>query len=932
MSKIKKSHNKGHDIFGQFVFSVVASLMFCSLASAAVSSTAEVQCGQLMYPPNVLERGFRLDFIKETYDSDGSFPRLTNAAHRGFGLVNAMIPLNNVRADEEICYVGSPLSEFYDSGSAVVSRVDANLTAMRGHAHEKQVLILHQMMGTPKEADQGNTNGTELFTIDPNFLWNHAADDYAPLPIANEFEEFATALSGYFRNITQCDGLADSNTPDNVYVTPDPNNSGYPTIWIGTQEPEHTLGYTDDNGDGIGDDSPAKSNENNQRYIRFWSRVAKQIKENNPDARVGGIQQNGMEGVLDRYIIAANYWMEWEAQQGETFPIDYFTLQNYKTPADMPTIMANFRKGLTTSDNTGLRSHQQVRDRFCKTPVLFDRWRHYLDGDRSVEKDSAPGIVRFLCGERIIMDQPDVYGYCAEANGFERELGWMTADIGSFLVRMPAERRPISFSSTDLDGIAAGNGLGTYIVIWNKSTNRIHNLTLSLNDLVAEEGWATSDHLVVKRGRDGDYPDDMAQPILSDLGNDDYQITGITLYPETFVTIRWDADDINGNGPYSDERFTSFLSELQYAAHNIYCDRDVNSTGIPHGMGQYSHRTGCLTAAVNDSSGIGLAGAVFRQVPVSRMLNMYFSLENLPWNGDDATKLQMRIDYLQGDDVVKTVLLYPDNFVSADVGFWNSLNWNSIGGTIQTVNQSFGDAGELCWDIGGNAPESWAAAAANERGLMISLLLAGAPNAGSNPAMVRVRLGDDEMTYISEGEYDGYILELFQNSATGGTAVATGTKGAGLRIGDDADNKQYKSIVSFDTSTIPDWAVIDSAALLLKCGGEWGDASGFGAITADIKKGVWNGSVELEPEDFQALGGGANVVTLASYPSLDEWIEGNIITAKLDKINKTGRTQLRVHFKDVTTNSDLNRDVLCFYSGSNATNFNRPKLVVKYHH
>ncbi len=728
-------------------FPCVAVLMFAIMALrvAAVDSTATVECGQLVYPPNVLERGFRRDFKEETYGVDGTVTQLQRAGDRGFGLVNAMIPLYEDRTVNSSDAVGSPLSEFYSTNGAVASRVDANLTTLRGVAKDNRMLILHQMMGTPTNSE------TVLFTNDPDYVWNGGANDYAPLPVTNQWDECAAALSDYFRTIVHCDGRADAGTPDDAYVDPDPGNLGYPTIWIGSQEPEHTLGYTDDSipPDGIGDASRAKSLENNRRYIRFWSRVAKRMQQQQPDVRIGGIQQNGMEGVTDRYVIAANYWMEWEAGQGETYPIDYFTIQNYKTPADMPTIMANFRKALTTSDDIGARSHQQVRDRFRKTPVLFDRWRHYLDGVRATEKDTAPGLVRFLSGERIIVDQPDVYGYCAEANGFEDEDGWMTADVGAFLVRMPPERRSISFSSPDLDGIAAVNALGAYVVVWNASGTTAHNLALDLNNLVPEGAWADAGHLTVKRGSGSDYPDGMAAPVLTGLGGDDYRITGITLPTNSFVTIRWDADDAISH-PYADELDLNLLAGLRYTAHNIYCDRQANSSGIPRGMGQYSQRTAILTAAVNDGVGVGLAGAVFRQVPVSRTLNMFFSSENLPLFGDGATKLQMRIDYLEGTNVSKTVLLRPSNFANADAGYWGGLDWNPIGTVVDTAAQGFGTDGQLRWDIGASAPATWILTADNDRGLMVSLLLADAPTASAGqPEMVRVRLGDEEASHAA---------------------------------------------------------------------------------------------------------------------------------------------------------------------------------------
>ena len=65
-------------------------------------------------------------------------------------------------------------------------------------------------------------------------------------------------------------------------------------------------------------------------------------------------------------------------------------------------------------------------------------------------------------------------------------------------------------------------------------------------------------------------------------------------------------------------------------------------------------------------------------------------------------------------------------------------------------------------------------------------------------------------TYSSIGAQDGFILESAENSSVGGTANATS---AAFKLGDSASDRQYRAILSFDTSALPDNAVVTRATL-----------------------------------------------------------------------------------------------------------------------
>ncbi|MCU0858895.1 MAG: DNRLRE domain-containing protein, partial [Pontiellaceae bacterium] len=164
-----------------------------------------------------------------------------------------------------------------------------------------------------------------------------------------------------------------------------------------------------------------------------------------------------------------------------------------------------------------------------------------------------------------------------------------------------------------------------------------------------------------------------------------------------------------------------------------------------------------------------------------------------------------------------------------------------------------------------------------------------------------------------------------------GSLLSNGTGTAGLRIGDTSAKQQMKSIVSFNTASLPDSCTVLSATLKLKRGTAYGATTNFGGIRVDIRGGSgFNNSATLQIKDFQAAADAANVAAL-SYPATSNnwWSTGSLSATGLTKINRTGKTQLRVYFATDDDN-DGTGDYLGFYAGDNATATNRPVLEISY--
>ena len=197
------------------------------------------------------------------------------------------------------------------------------------------------------------------------------------------------------------------------------------------------------------------------------------------------------------------------------------------------------------------------------------------------------------------------------------------------------------------------------------------------------------------------------------------------------------------------------------------------------------------------------------------------------------------------------------------------------------------------------------------------------------PQGIRCDIGAYEVrtkTFISQAANDGWVLESSAGSGLGGgTPNTTATT---LRLGDNALNRQYRAVLSFDTAGVPDGASVISAYLMVKKAGMVGDTSPLTWIRLDEVNPYFGSGPGLVRTDFQA--------PEDSYPNdlteftIDWYAAGPLFALAPDGgINKTGTTQFRPRFNTATDN-DFAADYLTFYSGNALVASDRPKLIVYY--
>lgn len=183
-------------------------------------------------------------------------------------------------------------------------------------------------------------------------------------------------------------------------------------------------------------------------------------------------------------------------------------------------------------------------------------------------------------------------------------------------------------------------------------------------------------------------------------------------------------------------------------------------------------------------------------------------------------------------------------------------------------------------------------------------------------------------TFRSIGTNDGYILESTETSNTGGTMNSSATT---FNLGDNAADKQYRAILSFNTGSLPDNAVITKVVLKIKKQGVVGidPFASLGLLRIDIRKPFFGSAAGLALADFNSAPGKTNIGSFANAPVNNWYTRAWSTNTFFSHINMTGSTQFRLQF--ITDDNDNGvSDYLKFFSGNAATT-SRPQLILEYY-
>jgi hypothetical protein len=202
------------------------------------------------------------------------------------------------------------------------------------------------------------------------------------------------------------------------------------------------------------------------------------------------------------------------------------------------------------------------------------------------------------------------------------------------------------------------------------------------------------------------------------------------------------------------------------------------------------------------------------------------------------------------------------------------------------------------------------------------------PHDGGTDAFITKLARNMDKTLVSIGANDGWILESAENSNVGGTMNSTSTT---FRLGDDAAKKQYLGILSFDTSSLLDNAVITKVTLKVRKQGITGGGNPvtmFKGFMVDIKKGFF-GTAALQTTDFQTTANKTYGPFMTAFSG--GWYSINLTSGKayINKLNTlSGLTQIRLRFC-LDDNNNAVANFISFFSGNSATN--KPMLIIQYY-
>ncbi|WP_082578417.1 PHB depolymerase family esterase [Lysobacter sp. Root690] len=219
-----------------------------------------------------------------------------------------------------------------------------------------------------------------------------------------------------------------------------------------------------------------------------------------------------------------------------------------------------------------------------------------------------------------------------------------------------------------------------------------------------------------------------------------------------------------------------------------------------------------------------------------------------------------RVDFLLDGALIASDALAPYN------ASWNSASASNGAHTLQARAE----------DIAGNTATSAA----------VQVTVSGGT---SGPPQVAI--------FDNEDANDGYVKA---NADGGAPAVGTLEASLGLALGRGTDGKYNRSVLSFDTSALPDGATIVSASLSVAYrsanGDPWNQPAG-NRLLIDVRNGCFGGCA-IEAGDYAAATDASAVAELARFIGGTQ-SSGVFNAAGLGAINRGGRTQLRLRFEQL---------------------------------
>ena len=376
------------------------------------------------------------------FDSAAMRDFMDNQASIGMTMFNG---IRNLFKDPET-------DEFYQENGLFKNRQITKFTDAVNYAYETGFELIIQAGGTPRNSGyEFDTSFYKGEATPDNFVpWT----DFAPIPAEGE------SMSAFQENFTQWAINVDKSIGED-----------YHSIWIGTQEIAHTIGFKN------GIENAENKELNVRRWISYWKPISDALRS--VGAKTGGIQLNSSNVNIYKYAV--------DQMVANNLHLDYLTYQfyQYENPSGI---------------NGAVSALNEYNKVYPGTKIIVDRGGYGKFLPESVDDSSSRRELLFLKGEAAMMDQADHIYACTldfAVNGInvnkdklpQLTKGWLnkTGSIRGILNGLPANVGGFTVRSNDKLSIA----------IWNEGATT-QNLSLAIKNLEI----ASSASLMAQQARD----------------------------------------------------------------------------------------------------------------------------------------------------------------------------------------------------------------------------------------------------------------------------------------------------------------------------------------------------------------------------------------------------------------------------------------------